>query len=265
MAIYTDRQVVDERIQTVMSQAATRLTQAGLSTETYVIPNSSAYAAITEVPEAPVYCLEARLGPTHNRPGYSSYGVAQIFHPRYPSMALILMISRRDSDGTLDDELPVYNPGIDKAFSSVFLPFMHSAFNSLDPTGRQKGILVQDYSAHMTLPDLPQATLLSINIIRRFKKDGQLASIAVDFEDALQTLIARMLIPFKAIADLHHIPKTASASRIEIPLRSSSETPFIIENNSTALDQGIAIACGYLEKHYQEARDIRQAEENRYG
>lgn len=243
-----------KKVQRILEQTANQLRASGLSAEHYCIPSFSGYSPVMQVPQTDVYCLEARLGPTYQRAGYSSYAAAQIFDPEYPSMALILMISRQDEDNSLDSVQPVYTPGLDKAFSDVFLPLMHTAFNSLDPTGGNKGQLVQAYNARMTLSDFPQATVLSVKIISRFKKDGQLASIAVDFEDPFQTAIAKLLKPMRFIRDLHHIPRTAQRSAIQIPFKSSTDTPYLITDSSTALDQGFAIAKRYLNEHYRTVR-----------
>lgn len=245
--------VVFEHIQSLMSQAAIHLTADGLPSEWYMLPNCSGYAPVTGEPTTDVYCLEARLGPTHQRPGYSSYAVAQIFHPHYPSMVLILMISRRDEDGALDPVPPVYNPGLDKVFSSIFLRQMQTAFNSLDPGGQNKGLLVQSYQASITLSDIPQATIASTAIVLRFKEYGQLACIAVDFADPFTKLVATLLSPLKSIRNMHFIPRTAEISAIQIPLRSNGDEPYHINDNSMSLDRGFHIAMDYFEQHYHQA------------
>ena len=246
----TQIQADPAKITDVFQRASDNLTEVGLPTQHYVIPDFDGYEPVIGSAKTDVYCLEARLGPTHNRPGYSSYAVAQVFHPRYPSMALVLMISRHDIDGTLDGIQPAYNPSLDKSFSYIFLPNMYTAFNSLDLSGQNKGLLVQSYAARITLSDIPQAAIASTKLILRYKSDGQLACLAVDFNDSFTRLVAQLVTPLKSIRDMHFIPRSDIFSKIRIPLKSNENQFYLIEDNSTALDLGFDLAINYLEKHY---------------
>lgn len=252
-------QTPSQKIVETFRQVSESLTASGLSTRDYMIPDFTGYSSVTGTETTDVYCLESLLGPTHNHPGYLSYAVAQVFHPQYPNMALVLMISRNDQDGTLDSIQPAYNPRLDKPFSRVFLRLMQTAFNSLDVTGQGKGVLVQSYNARVTLSDVPHATIASIQILLRLKKSGQLASIAVDFDDSFMILVDKLLLPLSIIGDIHSVPRSPQISSVQIPVKDRDENVLTINNSSTALDKGFEIAIKYLENHYHKTHPILQA------
>jgi len=235
-----------------LGQAAAQLKAVGLEAEHYVIPDFSGYQAVTGSARNDVHCLEVRLGPACQMPGYTAYAVAQAFDPAYPSMALVTMIERKDADGTIGTRVPIYNPAVDGPYSNHFMVTMHSALNVLDPTGQGKGQLVQSYHTRLTWSDLVYSSVLSIKLLRRFKKDGQLAEIAADFDDALMRTCSVVIRPFAR--DLHFFPRTEELSTIHIPLRARSGGPHLITNNSTALDQGFAVARRYLDEHTKRFR-----------
>src|SRR5712691_4519101 len=151
-----------QAIATVLAQAAHKLTACGLRTEHTLIPRFAGYRAVTGKAQSDVYCLECQLGPAHNNPEYTAYAVAQLFDPVYPSLALITMVERRNKDGLVNSTPPVYNRQIDQAFSYTFLPTMHTAFNELDPTEQNRGLLVQSYNARITPADLVPASLATV-------------------------------------------------------------------------------------------------------
>jgi hypothetical protein len=242
MAIYT-------QISTVFEETARRLTAANLPTHCYMIPDCPHYGSITGRPHTDVYCLECQLGPAHHKPGFTAYAVAQVFDPAFPNLALIFMVERDDLTGAPHSTIPTYNPQIDHAFSYTFLPIIHTAFNVLDQTGKQNGLLVQSYNARITLSDLPQAGKATVSLMRRFKQDGQLAQIAVDFDDPLTMFVAQLVKPLTINADVHYLPRTKTPSDIQFPLKNRSGGYFLIGNNSTALDEGFSIAYGYLADH----------------
>lgn len=230
-----------------------RLNQQGVPTEWYVLQGYTGYAAVSGGAAVDVYCLEAFLGESHLKPDHKTYAVLQAFDTRYPNLGLITLVERRNSDGAPNlTSQPVYNHRIDNKFSYTFLPIMHVALNQLDPAGQQKSLLVQSYHARITLGDLPQATVATVRLMRRFKSDGQLAQVAVDFDDPLTVLIARLVGPLAANQNVHYLPRGSTTSELQIPLRNpGTETPYLIGNNSTTLDEGFAIAHDYLDKHIQ--------------
>lgn len=243
---------MDKRQQAIV-QTAQKLNDLGVESISYTLPDYDGFAPAIAAPCSNIYCVESFLGHSHNKKNYKSYAVAQIFDPRYPNLALITMVERRDEDGAPNlDEAPAYNPAIDNVFSNIFLPVMHSAFNELDPTGQNRSLLVQSYNARITLSDLPQATLVTIKLMRRFKSDGQLAQIAVDFADPLTRFVAHLVKPFASIGNIHHLARVEQPSAIEIPLNNpTGGSPYRIGNASAVLDEGLAIARDYLDKHYQ--------------
>lgn len=224
----------------------------GLQTEWYILPKYTGYAAVTDGVPVDVYCLEALLGESHLKPDHKTYAVLQAFDNRYPNLGLIAIVERRISDGAPNtSSQPVYNHRIDNKYSYTFLPIIHTALNELDPTGQGKSLLVQSYHARITLGDLPQATVATVRIMRRFKADGQLAQVAVDFDDPLTVFIARLVGPLAANQNVHYLARQQNLSAIQIPIRNpANDTPYLIGNNSTTLDEGFAIAHGYLDKHY---------------
>jgi hypothetical protein len=250
------------QITTVFEDTARHLTDLNLPSHHYVIEGYSGYQSITGQPQTDVYCLEACLGPAHEKPGYMAYAVAQVFDPAHPNMALLLMVERQDGTGALHHTAPTYNRHIDRAFSYCFLPTMHTAFNILDPSGQQKGLLVQSYNARITWGDLVPASKATVLLMKRFKRDGQIAQIAVDFEDPLTTFIARLVKPLTVNADVHYLPRTAALSSIQIPLKNPDGSLCLVGNNSTALDQGFDIARQYLAQYRPAAAalpDLQQA------
>lgn len=236
----------------VFEAASKQLCNQGLPTEWYVLPGYAGYAPLTGGAAVDVYCLEALLGESHMKPDHKTYAVLQAFDTRYPNLGLIMLVERRNSDGAPNTSTqPVYSHKIDRKYSYTFLPVMHKVLNPLDPTGRQKSLLVQSYHARITLGDLPQATVATVQIMRRFKADGQLAQVAVDFDDPLTVFIARLVRPLAANRDVHYLPRKASMSSVEFAIRNpTSETPYLIGGNSITLDEGFDIAHGYLDKHY---------------
>lgn len=244
------------------SQIFTRLCQqlssAGLPSEWYILPNYLHYAPVTGSAAVDVVCLEALLGVSHLKPDHCTYAMMQVFDVRYPNLGLIALVERRVSDGAPNTtEQPVYNHPIDKKFSYTFLPIMHSALNALDPAQQNKSLLVQSYHARITFADLPQATVATVRLMQRFKADGQLGQVAVDFDDPLTVFIARLVAPLTARRKIHYLPRTSTPSTLQIPIRNSaSHEPFLIGGNSTTLDQGFTIAQHYLDAHYSAHKSL---------
>lgn len=250
-----------DRWATIFEHTTQRLYDQDMPAEWYVLPGYTGYAGLTNTP-VDVYCLEALLGVSHQRPDHKTYALLQAFDPRYPHLGLVAMVERRDSDGAPNTTTqPVYNHAIDKRFSYTFLPAAHVALNPLDPTNQNKSLLVQSYHARITLGDLPQATVATVRLMSRFKADGQLAQIAVDFDDPLTVFIARLVGPLAANRNVHYLPRRAQLSALQIPIRNpASDQPYLIGNNSTTLDEGFAIAYRYLDQHAKASVNSIQGE-----
>jgi hypothetical protein len=235
-----------------MQNTANLLSNSGLPSQWYVVPAYTGYGALTGERPTDVYCLEAHLGEAHRKPEYDAYAVAQLFLPNYPSLALITLVECRKEDRLPGVEQPIYSAALDRKFSRVFLRTMHTAFNALDPTGQGHSLLVQVYHAKITLGDVFGAGINTSALILRFKRDGQLAQIAVDFDDPLTMLVARVVGPFIRLAgDVHYIPRTKTPSTLQIPIRDSGGAYHAITDNSTALDSGFEIGKTYFDRHYQ--------------
>jgi hypothetical protein len=230
---------------------AAEFERAGLTTSWYTIPSSIGYERLTHELLEKIYCLEVQLGASEVD-GYITYAVAQLFSASYPTMVVTFLVERRVSDRMLASHLPIFTARNDKVFSGIFLPIIYKAFNHLDPSGGQRGVLVQLYHGKMSLSDLLQGLVYTIKLILRFKKEGQLAIVAVDFNDPFIRWIARVSDAIFAFmsSNVHQIPSTAELSSVEIPILDGSGN-YKTLRFSTALDQGIALAASYLDKHYQ--------------
>jgi hypothetical protein len=127
---------------------------------------------------------------------------------------------------------------------------MYTAFNPLDPTGQAYGQLVQPCYAKMNTGVLANSGL-HVNLVMSFKKNHQIANIAMDYSDPLMTFVANVLAPVLGpVGDIRWIPRTKETSILEMPIRKPGGGYFLLSNNSTALDQGIRVAYTYLDKHY---------------
>jgi hypothetical protein len=188
------------------------------------------------------------MGTSADRDGYSTYAIAQNFPICFPNLSLTLVADLMDTDCQPHPEPAKLNVELDKKLSTIFLPALFTAFNDLDPLGQQHSILVQSYHSAMTLSDLLLASKYTLQLLLRFKRDGQLAMIAVDYYDPLSTAIARVMQLGRRLfgGDIHLINRTNVVSAIKIPIAHPSGQLYVIESSSTALDQGFALARQYL-------------------
>lgn len=242
---------MQERRDFVLSELVASLNSRGLPAQRYTIAGFTGFAALG-IEETTVEHIEAYLGPSPGKPGYKSYAVAQTFLSRYPSLALTFLVELRDSDRSINPSPAKFGIEVDKKFSTVFLPIMHTALNSLDPSGRNRGLLVQSYNSEMTLFDFVQASYYSTALLVRFKRDGQLALIAVDYYDRLTRLIAGALRSLgRIVPDIHLIPRTKTVSALQLPIPDGAGGFRPFSGHSTALDEGFRLAFAYFDKHYQ--------------
>src|SRR5437867_3345285 len=123
----------------VFDRLAASLNELGLPAEWYVVPGFTGARAVAGNDQVDVLCVEALLGASHRRPGYETYAVAESFFPQFPSLALLFVVERRESDGQPSDGLPEFDADLDRKFSTLYLPTMNVALNELDPTGLRKG------------------------------------------------------------------------------------------------------------------------------
>jgi hypothetical protein len=235
---------------------AFRLSNLGLPTQWYIISDYKHLRAITGNETTEVSILEACLGPSANKQGYSAYAVVLTFHPTFSNLALTLLVDLHDTERQPSADSARFSIGVDKKYSTIFLPAVYSAFNDLDPAGRNRSLLVQSYNSEMTLSDFLQASIYTSRLLLRYKHDGQLALIAVDYYDPLSAFIASMMQFTQHIfgGDVHLISRTQTLSSLKIPIRKPDGGYHFIENSSTALDEGFAVAFAYLEKHHQASR-----------
>ncbi len=248
----------------ILDRLAGRLSAAGLPAEWYTIPAYQGFAALTGGMGVDVHCIEARLGSAPGYAGYSSYAVAHIFLPGYPTLALTSLVELSDVDRRPGSRPAKFGPTVDRKFSAKFLPAMFSGLNDLDPSGGGRGVLVQSYNAEMTTSDLFYSTVYSLWLVTRFKRHGQLALIAVDYYDPLTVLIANGLRRLRRIIpDIHLVPRTAARSTVKIPVRRPGDGHYIVDGGSTALDEGFALARAYLDEHYRSSMPTPRRSEER--
>jgi hypothetical protein len=228
-----------------------RLNDQGLPTQSYTVPAFTGFGPVTDGLPTNVFCIESLLGPAVDRPGYSTYAVAQNFPDCFPNLALTLVVDLKDAEKQPHPAPTRLNVDLDKKLSTIFLPALYTAFNDLDPAGQNHSILVQSYNSEMTLSDLLLASKYTLDLLLRYKRDGQLAMIAVDYYDPLSTTIAKFMQLGRRIfgGDIHLISRTKVVSAIKIPIASPGGQPYLVESSSTALDQGFALARHYLTKN----------------
>jgi hypothetical protein len=241
----------DDRLRKAFTETTAQLEKAGLKTSWYTIPKSYGYDSLAKDRLDETFCLETHLGPSQIA-GFETYGVVQVFSAAYPTLAVTLLIERSKSDGSLAEHLPIFNAENDKVFSGTLLPLMYKALNHLDPSGGERGQLVQLYNGKMSLSDLIQASGYTMHLMRTFKEAGQLSIIAVDFNDPLIRFIARAsdAIAGLFISDVHQIPSTDKPSTMSVPVQ-NGQGSYQMLTFTTAFDQGIDLAMSYLDKHYQ--------------
>lgn len=234
----------------IFQKASDKMSQLGLQSRWYTIPDFDGFSSIDTQPATTVYTLETHIGPSQV-PGYETYAVAQTFSEAYPSLSLVFLVER-DADGVIGTHQPVFNIKNEDNWAGTFLPAMNRAFNPLDRAeGREAGVMVQLYHASMTLGDILQASQYTFKLTSSFKKDGQLAQIAVDFDDPIMTVIGKLSQPLASLiagGDLYQFPKTETPSQIRIPVEDGKGGYHIIDHSSTALDEGIKTAMTYLDK-----------------
>lgn len=218
----------------------------GLAANYYVIKNCDAYSSSTnlkvDIPTLEI-CLDQK-----QQSKYHNYAVVQSFYPEYPNLLMVYAI-KRDENGNAVSDMPIYNVEVDRNFSLKVLFHIYSAFNNLDPKGKNKSLLLQSYNAHLTLGDLALATIYSLRLLN-FRKYGQLAQIAVDYHNGFIKFIAKVLTLFKKIIpDLHYLPRTNEMSKLSFPVMQRDGSTFYISTNSTALDKGMKIALDYMRNY----------------
>lgn len=241
--------MAETHIESVYASTALELGTSGLPTEYHVVPGFLGFADATNGAPVDVHCLDALLGRSYRRPGYSAHALVHGFVPSHPSLALVSVVDLRDHDHCPSPEPARFGLSIERRFSSIFLPTMFSALNGLDPAGQGRGLLVQSYHAEVTLVDFLQACFYTAKLMYSFRTSGQLAIIAVDYSDPYTTWMAdvSMRLPRRFTRNIHLLPRTREPSNLGVPVRGRSGSTHVLTNNSTALDAGLALAIEYLD------------------
>ncbi|MFJ9597923.1 hypothetical protein ACIRS3_34905 [Streptomyces virginiae] len=191
-----------------------------------------------------VFSLEARIGPAHRRPGYSMWGVLQVFDPAQPNLALIRILERRDHDGMPEQNplRPQYGAALDRPLCGVFLPVCNRALAALDPAGQGVSQHVVCFHGRVPADNLLQTPIRAAALFRRFRTDGQKAIIWADIHDPLTVPPVRLLHRLISRTDTHLIPRTTTPSTLHTSLRLTDGTIHQLGGMSTAIDDGLAIA-----------------------
>jgi len=235
----------------VKSQLASKLSAEGLPTQAYTFPEFDGFASLTDGLPVDVFCVQSELGISANDPSFRTCAIAQTFLPAYPTLALTAVVDVHTTDGHPATRQAKLTVDTDRKLSTIFLPTLYTAFNALDPTGQQRGVLVQSYNSELSPLDLILASKYTLQLLHRFQKDGQLAMIAVDYYDYMTISIAKVMSLGKGVLrNLHLIRRTNVPSPLKIPLADLRGGYYLLDNSSTALDQGFALAISYLNQHY---------------
>lgn len=235
-------------VQESFNQLCEKLNNKGLETRWYKIPSTFGYSALTEQYHSDeIYCLETYLGQSQLK-GYETYGVVQVFLSNYLSLSVMMVIERSSSDHSIAKHQPIFNKVNDKNLSTIFLPLLFTAFNELNSADEKCGIIVQLYNTKISPSNLFNSSIYTVKLLTQFKKKGQLALIAVDFDDSLMRFVARIARPIATLiaGDVHMIPSTSQQSMNKIPLDDGKGGYFIYDQNSTAFDKALKLAISYL-------------------
>jgi hypothetical protein len=232
--------VIDQRIARLQQQ---------LPTTSYVIPAFEGFSAFTGG-KTDVYCLETRLGASAKHTGYSTYAVAQSFSSSYPSLILTFVVDLRDSDKKPSSDLAKIDRRIDGKLSTIFLPAIFTMFNELDPSGNNRGLVVQSYHSEMAFGDLIHGSVYTIQLLRRFKRDGQMAIIAVDFADPILLAMSAAIRGITRLfgGDIHLMSRVAAESEIKMPILKPGGGSYLVGGNSRAVDMGLMKAKTYFDR-----------------
>jgi hypothetical protein len=237
----------------VKSQLASTLNARGLPTSAYIFPAFDGYASLTNGLPVDVFSVQSLLGTSANDPCYHTCAIAQTFLPAYPTLALTAVVDVHAKDGYPSTKQAKLTIEIDRKLSTLFLPTLFNAFNALDPTGQNRCVLVQSYNSELSPLDLILASKYTLDLLQLFQRDGQLAMIAVDYYDYMTTSIAKLMSLGKGLLgkNIHLVRRTNVLSPLKIPLADPRGGYYLLDNSSTALDQGFALALSYLDQHYR--------------
>lgn len=241
--------------QQAFSHLASRLRAEGLHAESWVVPAFYGFHAYNAGSAADAHGLTVDLGPSAGSRGRHTYALALSPLRAHPNLAITFLVSLEDADQAPSPAPAVFDLAVDRAFSTIILPILFTELPALDPTGLGRGVIVQSYDARLAPSDLLHAAVYTHLLLQRFKRDGQLALIAVDYDDALQRLIARAAGALRPLLpDVHLIPRAAAASSISIPIPRRGGGHHLRPASSAALDAGLATALSYLRRHNEGAR-----------
>lgn len=217
----------------------TELITAGLETDWYSLNHQS----------KTFYTIESKLGASRSHPMYSIYAIGQIFDLDYPNLVLVAVVVMDEKTGEPCRFEVEFTKEIDTNLSSIFLPIIYRAFNTLDPTGRNRGQVVQRYANARVLPeDFLNAARLTFKLLPYAKSVGQCGTIAYDFTDFLTRIIAGLITPLARRYNIHLFTPTKQISSQVILLRNRAAPdakPYLLQN-TTALDAALTVAYTLL-------------------
>ncbi|MEO0596169.1 MAG: hypothetical protein AAF126_08685, partial [Chloroflexota bacterium] len=146
----------------------------GLEAEWVRIESYDGLAPLGDAFAGEQYQVKVRLGESHID-GYEAWGIVTVVSPEtYPSLAHIQIVELSKDGQQIAPHLPIFTPEVDRNYAAVLLPLMHKALNSLDPSGKEKGLLIQSYNNKMTLATMRNSSEYSRDLVLSFEEDGQL-------------------------------------------------------------------------------------------
>lgn len=234
----------------IFDELKTKVAQAKLSADWYVLPQYDGFAALTGETAADVYCIEMDIGQVPQHPDWHVYGLAQLFSRRYPNLCLTTLAVLDQKTGAPQDHPVVFGLVNDWTFSTVMMPLLQRAFNVLDPQGRGRSQLVERYSnSKLPLVNFIPTTFYSFKLVLLRPRSGQYATIAADYDDPLINVVARMITPLSRWTSMHIFPAETGNSPLLIPTRNRLDpqsAPYVL-HSSPALDRAFAAALHYLD------------------
>src|SRR5690606_26055045 len=104
-----ERQNMQDALYLTFEQLTEKLQETGLNTRWYTMPSSFGYSSVLEKYKSEkICCLETHLGSSQIE-GYEMYGVVQVFLSDYPSLSVMMLIERSQTDNSIGTHKPIFN------------------------------------------------------------------------------------------------------------------------------------------------------------
>lgn len=239
---------ITPQLEAILDNTSAELRRGGIEVAWACWLDNGGYSTLTGQAENTVYSLQAELGADPVDSRYTVYAIAQVIPAWHMNAALVFLASMDDA-GQLAEHDVRFNRQVDKRLSTVFLPVLYRALNTLDNAGGLRSQIIQSYAGtRMTFADFFPAMRYSWRLIIGGQLTGQQATIAVDFADLLTRILAWSVSPLGKSSNIHLLAMTDSPSQVRVPLRGVDGTAHIAYlRHSSALDEGLALVDAYLD------------------